>query len=468
MKHLKIAVLCLFALFLAAAFIVPGEMVERAEASSAGPPPGFSGAPDENNCTACHVGPSNNGQFAILDAPVTYKPGQVYQLRVRHVNADTTRKRWGFQMTALAGPLGAGDFINITTNTQVVLDNGRQYVQHTSAGTFAGQTGGAEWPISWTAPPTSVGPVSMYAAGNQANQGTGPDGDQIYTASLTMLAPRPNLFDFDGDAKTDIGIYRPNGANGAEWWYLKSSNGGSFATQFGTASDTIAAADYTGDGKADIAFWRPSTGFWYVLRSEDLTYFAVPFGANGDVPAPSDFDADGKADVAVFRPSTATWFIANSTGNTTIQQFGQAGDLPVPADYDGDGRSDLAIYRPGVGQWWLLRSTAGTVAYQFGTSADKTVAGDFTGDGKTDAAFWRPSTGEWYVLRSEDLSFYAFPFGTSTDVPSPGDYDGDGKTDAGVFRPSNTTWYVNRSTAGVLIQQFGSAGDVPLPNAYVR
>jgi hypothetical protein len=339
MKHLKIAVLCLFALFLAAAFIVPGEMVERAEASSAGPPPGFSGAPDENNCTACHVGPSNNGQFAILDAPVTYKPGQVYQLRVRHVNADTTRKRWGFQMTALAGPLGAGDFINITTNTQVVLDNGRQYVQHTSAGTFAGQTGGAEWPISWTAPPTSVGPVSMYAAGNQANQGTGPDGDQIYTASLTMLAPRPNLFDFDGDAKTDIGIYRPNGANGAEWWYLKSSNGGSFATQFGTASDTIAAADYTGDGKADIAFWRPSTGFWYVLRSEDLTYFAVPFGANGDVPAPSDFDADGKADVAVFRPSTATWFIANSTGNTTIQQFGQAGDLPVPADYDGDGRS---------------------------------------------------------------------------------------------------------------------------------
>lgn len=468
MKHLKIAVLCLFALFLAAAFIVPGEMVERAEASSAGPPPGFSGAPDENNCTACHVGPSNNGQFAILDAPVTYKPGQVYQLRVRHVNADTTRKRWGFQMTALAGPLGAGDFINITTNTQVVLDNGRQYVQHTSAGTFAGQTGGAEWPISWTAPPTSVGPVSMYAAGNQANQGTGPDGDQIYTASLTMLAPRPNLFDFDGDAKTDIGIYRPNGANGAEWWYLKSSNGGSFATQFGTASDTIAAADYTGDGKADIAFWRPSTGFWYVLRSEDLTYFAVPFGANGDVPAPSDFDADGKADVAVFRPSTATWFIANSTGNTTIQQFGQAGDLPVPADYDGDGRSDLAIYRPGAGQWWLLRSTAGTVAYQFGTSADKTVAGDFTGDGKTDAAFWRPSTGEWYVLRSEDLSFYAFPFGTSTDVPSPGDYDGDGKTDAGVFRPSNTTWYVNRSTAGVLIQQFGSAGDVPLPNAYVR
>ncbi len=468
MRHLKLAVLCVFAFFLAAAFLVPREFVESAEASSAGPPPGFSGAPDENNCAACHLGPSNNGQFAILDAPVTYKPGQTYQIRVRHINADTTRKRWGFQMTALAGQSAAGEFINTSTNTQVVLDNARYYVQHTSAGTFAGQTGGAEWTTNWTAPISSVGPVALYAAGNQANQGTGPDGDQLYTASASILAPRPNLFDFDGDAKTDIGIYRPAGANGAEWWYLKSSNGGSFATQFGSATDTIVAADYTGDGKSDIAFWRPSTGFWYVLRSEDLTYFAVPFGASGDVPVPSDFDADGKADVAVFRPATATWFISKSTGGTTIQQFGQAGDAPVPADYDGDGTSDIAIYRPSLGQWWLLRSTAGTVAYQFGTSSDKAVAGDYTGDGKTDAAFWRPSTGEWYVLRSEDTSFYAFPFGTSADTPVPGDYDGDGKTDAGVFRPSNTTWYVNRSTAGVLIQQFGSAGDVPLPNAFVR
>jgi hypothetical protein len=37
-----------------------------------------------------------------------------------------------------------------------------------------------------------------------------------------------------------------------------------------------------------------------------------------------------------------------------------------------------------------------------------------------------------------------------------------------IFRPSTATWFANRSTAGTLIQQFGAAGDVPVPNAYVR
>ena len=59
-------------------------------------------------------------------------------------------------------------------------------------------------------------------------------------------------------------------------------------------------------------------------------------------------------------------------------------------------------------------------------------------------------------------------WGASSDTPAPGDYDGDGKFDATVFRPSVSTWFANRSTAGVMIQQFGTAGDIPVPNAFVR
>lgn len=294
----------------------------------------------------------------------------------------------------------------------------------------------------------------------------------LVTVKSHLISPSgaigTSLIDFDGDARTDLSVFRPNGSTGAEWWLQRSSNGNVFATQFGAATDRVAAADYTGDGKTDVAVWRPSSGSWFVLRSEDQTFYAFPFGVNGDVPVPADYDADGKADTAVYRPSTSTWFIQRSSDNgTTIQAFGTPGDVPVNADYDGDGKADIAIYRPSFGQWWIQRSSAGAVAYQFGSPTDKTVVADYTGDGKADVAFWRPSTGEWYVLRSEYVGYYAFPFGTEGDLPVPGDYDGNGIHDAGVFRPSNGTWYIQRY-GSPMIQQFGSTGDLPLPSAYIR
>ncbi len=43
-----------------------------------------------------------------------------------------------------------------------------------------------------------------------------------------------------------------------------------------------------------------------------------------------DHDGDGKTDVAIFRPSTSTWWILNSsTGLFTTQQWGTTGDTPL-------------------------------------------------------------------------------------------------------------------------------------------
>jgi len=270
-------------------------------------------------------------------------------------------------------------------------------------------------------------------------------------------------FDFDGDGKADVSIFRPNGA---EWWINKSS-GGLIALQFGNSADKIVPGDYTGDGKADVAIFRPSTGQWFILRSEDLSFYAFPFGANGDVPVPADYDGDGKTDAAVFRPSNSSWYILKSSGGTIIQTFGQSNDRPANVDYDGDGKTDIAIYRPDSGQWWVQRSSNATVyALQFGEAADQIVPADYTGDGKADIALFRPSNGFWYILRSEDNSFYGFPFGVSGDVPVSADYDGDGKTDPAVFR--NGVWYLQQSSNGISIQQFGLVEDSPIPLAIYR
>ena len=284
---------------------------------------------------------------------------------------------------------------------------------------------------------------------------------------IGALERRRSPFDFDGDGRTDISIFRPPPG---EWWYLRSSAGGNSALQFGGSTDKITPADFTGDGKADITFWRSSTGNWFVLRSENSSFFAFPFGTAGDIPVPADYDGDGHADAGVFRPSIATWFISQSNGGgTRIFQFGLPGDKPVVADYDNDGRADAGIVRlnGGVMEWWINRSSAGLMALEFGAATDKAVQGDYTGDGKADVAIWRPSTGQWFIVRSENQTFFGFPFGTGGDMVAPGDYDGDGKFDVTVFRPSNGSWFVSRTAAGTQILQFGMTGDQTVPSAFV-
>jgi len=274
--------------------------------------------------------------------------------------------------------------------------------------------------------------------------------------SLSNSAP----YDFDGDGRSDVAVFRPSDSV----WYLNRSRDGFMSARFGVSTDKIVPADYDGDGKADIAIYRD--GEWWILNSSggDAVY---PFGLAGDIPVPSDYTGDGRDELAVYR-NGQWWVLDLSNRQASVINFGLSDDRPLPADYDGDGRSDIAVFRPSDGTWWINGTASGLMVARFGESTDISVPGDYTGDGKADVAVWRPSEGNWYVLRSEDGSYFSAHWGLSDDVPAPADFDGDGKYDFAIFRPSEGNWYIYGTTGGPQIVRFGMNGDKPIPNAFIQ
>jgi len=192
-NRVKLAIVALFITACGGVLFTNNFINRPVGAFSAGPPAGHTGAPSEFTCDECHLKVGTSSGTFTINAPQSYLPGQTYQITVTHSSPDQTRQRWGFQLTALdGGDEKAGNLQTVGDGLTQILDNqgpgsSRQYVEHTAAGTFAGQHDGASWSFQWTAPQQNVGSVTFYAAGNQANNNGNSDGDFIYSTFVTAL-----------------------------------------------------------------------------------------------------------------------------------------------------------------------------------------------------------------------------------------------------------------------------------------
>jgi hypothetical protein len=190
------------------------------------------------------------------------------------------------------------------------------------------------------------------------------------TTQWGLATDQPLVGDFDNDGRADLTAVRNNGQN-LIWYVRRSSDNAMAAFTWGAPGDKPVLGDFDGDGATDVAVTRntPNGLVWYILRSgynaqtpPYSQYSALQFGIGTDIATVEDYDGDGKSDVAVFRPSDATWYALRSTDDqVTVKQFGQSDDKPQPADYDNDGKADFAAFNPQTGMWNVLQSGNGQI-----------------------------------------------------------------------------------------------------------
>ena len=252
-----------------------------------------------------------------------------------------------------------------------------------------------------------------------------------------LLALPVTAADFNGDGRDDIAVFRP--ATGL--WAVRNLG----RVYYGRAGDIPSAGDYDGDGIADVAVFRPGNGLWAV---RDHTRFY--FGATGDIPVPGDYTGAGSASAAIFQQGSGRWAVR---GLTRVY-FGVEGDLPVPADYSGDGTREIGVFRPSTGLWAIRGLTR---AY-FGRIGDTPVPAvyDWYGVGGpfvAGIAVYRPTSGLWAVRGLTRVYF-----GRSGDSPVTGDYNGDSIDEIALFRPILGLWAIR----GLTRAYFGALGDLPV------
>lgn len=238
--------------------------------------------------------------------------------------------------------------------------------------------------------------------------------------------------DYGGDGTAEIAVFRPSSG----LWAAQ----GITRAYFGRAGDIPVSADYSGDGTSEIAVFRPSTGLWAV-KGKDGVYF----GRSGDLPVPGDYDGSGTSAPGIFRPSSGLWAVRG----LTRAYWGGDADIPAPGYYAGDGRNAIGIYRPSSSLWAIQ----GVTRAYFGSWEDDPVPGDYDGNGNWSPGIFRPSNGLWAVRGVTRASF-----GDSTDSPVPADYQGDGQDDIGLFRSTSGWWAIRGATQ----TYFGSIGDIPV------
>lgn len=317
---------------------------------------------------------------------------------------------------------------------------------------------GSDQPAAFN-PTTST--WTIYTTGSNQPRITsfgGAKGGGVAVAAPYGYRKLPVMGDYTGIGKAQHTLFRRSEPQAQ--WFIPGITGPNGITFGAGGMDIPLLGDFNGDGRSDLAVYRPSTAQWFVQGVFPAN--GIQFGAtNLDLPVPADYYGTGTTTLAVFRPNTGQWFVA---GDGTPIKLGQQGDTPVPADYDGDGKADLAVFEPATStnptRWLIRGSASGLQTVVYGGAQDIPVPGDYDGFGRAQLAVFRPGSALWFIAGHPN----PIQYGGTKDIPVPADYNGDGKIDIAVYRPSSGELYIAGIAEPV---KFGGTKDIPLNAPFI-
>lgn len=336
---------------------------------------------------------------------------------------------------------------------------------------------------------TSITPIIVLdiTTGLQASSITSST-PQFTVTNLPVITPNYNAYlfnvgngpfsvaatDFNGDGKADIATANKNNNNVSI--LLADGSGGFTSGPTITVNSTpvsIATGDFNGDGNSDfvtanygsddvsISIGDGSGGF--------LVSTTIAVGTNPQSIAIGDFNVDGKSDIAVTNSSSGDVSIRLGDGSGG---FTGTTDINVPSPYaiavgdlNNDGIADLAVTDDDgvsilIGDGIGGFSTGGDIS--LGTTPYSVAIGDFNGDGNADIATANFFSGNASVRLGDGLG--GFSGSTTLSLENnpisvvAGDFNGDGKTDLAI---------ANQNSNNVSIEIGDGLGNFTLSGSFI-
>jgi hypothetical protein len=229
--------------------------------------------------------------------------------------------------------------------------------------------------------------------------------------------------DFNGDGRPDLAVTNSDKTVSV---LLNTAAAGAVTPAFaaqqtfavGTTPDGVAAADFNGDGRPDLAVANYGDQTVSVLLNTTPAGAATPsfaaqqtfaVGTHSTSMAAGDFNGDGRPDLVVnnlFTQSESVLLNTTTAGAATptfaAQQTFAAGFNPravAAADFNGDGRPDLAVANSNSNSVSVLLDTTTSFA-----SAAPVVVGQFGTQGVWE---FNRASGTWVQLTAANASVLA-------------------------------------------------------------